>query len=42
MISSMVNTLGVFHHAIDHEAVLGGINVPPALVVALEVQAAGR
>ena len=30
------------HQAVDHQAVLGGIDVPPALVVALEVQAAGR
>ena len=32
----------LFDHAVDHEAVLGRVNVPPALVVTLEVQTAGR
>ena len=28
----------LFHQAVDHQAVLGGVNVPPTLVVTLEVQ----
>jgi hypothetical protein len=28
-------------HAVDHQAVLRGVNVPPALVVSLKVQTAG-
>jgi len=34
--------LGRLDHAVDHEAVFGGVNVPPALVVPLEVQTTGR
>ena len=30
-----------FYQTIDHEAVLGGVDVPPTLVVALEMQTAG-
>ena len=32
----------LFDHAVDHEAVLGRIDVPPALVMPFKVQAAGR
>ena len=45
MISSTVKTSGFFSilvvRAVDHQAVPGGVDVPPALMVALEVQAAG-
>ena len=34
--------LGRFHHAIDHQAMLGWIDVPPALVMAFKMQAAWR
>ena len=34
--------LGRLNHAIDHQAVLGWINVPPALVVPLKMQPTGR
>ena len=33
---------GVFHHAVDHEAMFGRIDVPPTLVVPLKVQTTGR
>jgi hypothetical protein len=33
--------LGFFHHAIDHKAVFGRVDVPPTLVVTLEVEATG-
>ena len=32
----------LFDHAIDHEAVFGRVDVPPALVVSLKVQTTGR
>ena len=34
--------LGCFDHAVDHEAVLGRVDVPPPLVVPLKMQTAGR
>ena len=40
--SSIVKTRGLAHQPVDHQPVLRRIDVPPALVVALEVQAARR
>ena len=34
--------LGRFHQTVDHETMLGRIDVPPALVMTFEMQATGR
>ena len=34
--------LGVLHQTVDHESMFGRIDIPPALMVALKMQATGR